>query len=349
MMNRNKEKIYLRAMFVLLIALAFSSCIDDNRNDCGEVNIRFDYSYNMLSANALSGQTNYVALYIFDSSGTLIMKEVSGNIQITNDYAVRTSELKAGKYKFVAWAKSDHLKADEADFKIPDMTVGASVLTDLTYYLKRTAGTQQHELNNLLVGMTDVEINNLNTTQNVVVPLKKINKKIRVLLLPYSGSSELDINNYTVSIVDRVGNGHVNYDYSLLSDETITYRPYYAANIVPQTAEALHPDELQKAAVVELNTSRLLVHAVDTDNPRLQITTKDNGTEIVSVNLPWFFSLTGMESHKSWGLQEYLDRQDEYVISLFIDESPGTLPENAWIRTTIIINGWVINNIPVEM
>ncbi|MEE0863542.1 MAG: FimB/Mfa2 family fimbrial subunit [Alistipes sp.] len=39
------------------------------------------------------------------------------------------------------------------------------------------------------------------------------------------------------------------------------------------------------------------------------------------------------------GDQEYLDRQDEYPMTLFLDEG-------AWGRSQIIINGWrvVINN-----
>lgn len=348
-MNRNRKRVYLPAIFILFFTLAFSSCVDENTDDCGDVSIGFDYSYNMLSANALAGQANYVVLYVFDSKGTLVMKNVSGDIQITSDYAVRTTDLKAGKYKFVAWAKSNHIKSDDADFKIPDLTVGASVLDDLTYYLKRTNGIQKHELNNLLVGITEAELSNTNAPQHVTVPLKKVNKKIRVVLLPYGGSDELDINNYIFSIVDKIGNGHINNDYSLLHDESVTYHPYYAANVVPKPSEVLSPNELQRAAVVEINTSRLMDREIEVDNPRLLITSKDTGAEIVSVNLPWFFSLTGMESHKVWGLQEYLDRQDEYVVTLFIDETSGTLPEDAWIRATIIINGWVVNNIQIEM
>lgn len=348
-MNRNKKKKSFSILLMCIAAIVFSSCIDEDRDDCGDVSIGFDYNYNMLSVNALEGQVNYVALYVFDSNGTLVMKEVSGDRHITNDYAVRTTDLKAGKYKFVAWAKSNHLKADEADFKIPDLTVGASVLKDLTYYLKRTNKTQSHELNNLLVGITEAELHNTSETQQVTVSLKKVNKKIRVVLLPFGGSDELDINNYTFSIVDKIGNGHVNYDYSLLRDEPITYTPYYAANVVPKPSEVLSPNEVQRAAVVEFNTSRLMTREIEVDNPRLSIRSKDTGMEIVSVNLPWFFSLTGMESHKIWGLQEYLDRQDEYVVTLFIDETPGTLPENTWIRTTIIINGWVVNNLEIDM
>ncbi len=198
---------------------------------------------------------------------------------------------------------------------------------------------QQSELNNLLIGAIRAEITDGPQTQEIKVGLKKVNKKIRVVLLPYRGGSKLDVADYTFSIVDEIGNGHLSYDYSLLEDEQITYRPYYAANIVPKHSEVLNPEEIDRAAVVEINTSRLW----EENNPRLIIASKTNDKEIVSVSLPWFFSLAEMEGHKKWSLQEYLDRQDEYVITLFLQDG-GT-----WAQTIIIINGWVINNIPIGM
>lgn len=48
-----------------------------------------------------------------------------------------------------------------------------------------------------------------------------------------------------------------------------------------------------------------------------------------------------MESHRIWSLQEYLDRQDEYVITLFFDN-------DKWMDVTIIINGWVVNNVNIN-
>ncbi|MDD4516686.1 FimB/Mfa2 family fimbrial subunit [Massilibacteroides sp.] len=324
------------------MTVIFFSCIDEKRDDCGEVSVGFDYSYNILSSNAFAEQVNKVTLYMFDQNGTLVWKEASGEMNFTNDYKMIIPDPKVGEYKFVAWAQSNKLKEDDADFKIPDLIVGASVLDDLSYYVRRNSGIQNKELNNLLIGATDVSINGGLSSQHIEIPLKKVNNKIRIVLLPSTENEGLDINNFNINIVDNIGNGHLRYDYSLLRDEPISYQPYYAANVTPRPSEILSPNELQQAAVAEINVSRMQIREQNVDNIRLQITSKKTQEEIVSVNLPWFFSLISMESHKNWDLQEYLDRQDEYSITLFL--SQGT-----WMQATIIINGWVINNLSIGM
>lgn len=335
-MHRYKTQIHLYT--ILVFSILISSCIKEDRESCRYVNIGFDYSYNILSANAFGDQADQVTLYVFDKDGTLVMKEVSETTNLTNDYSISAMDLKTGKYTFVAWAQSTRITDEKAYFTIPDLTVGTSVLEDLSYYLKRTSGVQQYELNNLLIGITEAEIIDTQTAQNINIPLKKVNNKIRVVLLNYGGNSAIDVNDYTFSIVDKKGNGHLKYDYTLIEDEPITYHPYYTANSKPNSSETTSPNEINQAAIIEINTSRL----AEANSPRLIITSNTDNTEIANINLPWFFSLTEMESHKGWTLQEYLDRQDEYAITLFLQGS-------SWMQEIIIINGWVINNISEDM
>lgn len=338
-MNRNYIKKYASVLLALFFALGLSSCIDEETEDCGSmVKVFFDYSYNMLSINALEEQADQLHLYVFDVNGKLVQQKGSIGQNLSNNYSEVFPNLELGKYTLVAWAKSSNLTGANSDFSIPELVVGTSTLNELTYYLKRESGVQNVELNNFLVGYKEIEVSEKNGNVLATINLKKVNKKVRVVLMPYTGGTELDVNKYDFRIIDNVGNGHVNYDYSLLSDEAITYLPYYAANVFPQPSEVLDPTEVDKAAVVEINTSRI----VDANKAKLLITNKEGGEVIMNVNLPWFLSLTGMESHKNWSLQEYLDRQDEYVITLFFNDE-------TWLSTTIIINGWVINNIDIEM
>lgn len=338
-MNRKNIKKYPSILLALFFALGLSSCIDEDTEDCGsKVKVFFDYSYNMLSTNALEEQADKLNLYVFDASGKLVQQRVSEGQSLNNDYSEILPNLELGKYTLVAWAKSSGLTNANSNFLIPEMAIGTSTLDELTYFLKREAGVQNTELNNFLVGYKEVDVLEKNGNVSTRIELKKVNKKVRVVLMPYTGGTELDVNKYDFRIIDNVGSGHVNYDYSLLPDEAITYLPYYAANVAPEPSEVLDPTEVDKAAVVEINTSRI----VDTNKAKLLITNKEGGEVIMNVNLPWFLSLTGMESHKNWTLQEYLDRQDEYVITLFFNDE-------TWLSTTIIINGWVINNIEIEM
>jgi Protein of unknown function (DUF1812). len=320
---------------LLLAIFILSSCIKENEDNCG-VTVRFAYTYNIMSANALKSQVDEVSLYVFDEDSILVRQHTNVSTSLINDF-IRLTDLRSGNYHFVACAQSKHITSDQSYFSIPDLKTGVSRVDDLTYMMKREAsGFQRHELNNFLVGVADVAVNG--SSLSVTIDLKKVNNKIRVVILPNVPGSALDVADYEFSVVDMVGNGHINYDYSLLPDKQITYLPYYAANLTPKDPEALLPDEIDRVAVVEINTSRLIAENVS----RLRIVDKKEGWEIVSMNLPWVFSLTGMENNNKWSLQEYLDRQDMYSIMLYFDD-------RTWTNGYLSINGWVINIKNIEL
>ena len=320
-----KYKTYI--FFVVFIVFT-TSCIKED-SSCGAT-VTFAYTHNILSTNAFENQVDHVTLNVFDKDGILVQQYTNGSMPLTNDFTMRLNNLKYGSYHFVVWAQSKHLTSDHSYFSIPSLTVGVSTIDELTYLMKRESGIHRHELNNLLIGMTDAVIDNGKTS--ITVYLRKVTKKIKVVILPDIPGNALNVEDYEFSIVDKVSNGHVNYDYMLLPDEPITYLPYYAANLEAETA-----GNVDRAIVVEINTSRLL----EANAPRLYIVEKKGGKKIISMNLPWVFSLTGMENHSEWSLQEYLDRQDRYTIILYFSD-------RTWIPDTIIINGWVIKNKEVE-
>ena len=331
------EKRIKTYLLLLLAAFTAFSCAKDNEGDCGmTVAVRVVYTHNILSTDALKNQADEVSLYIFGEDGILVRQYTDATSLLSNGF-IRLTGLRSSNYRFVARAQSRHITSAQSYFSIPDLKVGVSRVDELTYRMKREAsGFQQYELNNLLVGMADVVVDGRRSP--VTIALKKVTNKIRVVILPNTPGSTLDVTDYEFSVVDRVGNGHINYDYSLLPDKQITYLPYYAANLEPDEAEALVPDEIDRAAVVEINTSRLLVE----NAPRLRIINRKEGKEIVSINLPWLFSLTKMEDNKEWSLQEYLDRQDRYTIMLYFNE-------HTWMNGVFIINGWVVNYNSLEL
>lgn len=332
-MNKSINKLLHILLFVLFISQA-TSCLDEVGDDC-EFNVTFEYSYNILSTNALSDQADIVTLGVFDEGGILTAIRSSEGMTLTNDFHVSLKYLAAGSYYFVAWARSMRSNAKDGGFDVPQLIIGSSSLSEMNYYMKRSGGIQQEELDNLLVGVTEVKVSGNQDLRDVIINLKKVNKKFRIMLLPYADETELDINDYAISIVDETGNGRIRYDYSLLPDESITYRPYYETNIRPYSLVISGKAEVDPACIAEINTFRLME-----SNPlSLRIAMKDGGREIVNLNLTQLLSLTDMENHKDWSIQEYLDRQDEYVIGLYIDHN------DTWIKTTVIINGWEVNNL----
>lgn len=315
----------------LATTMAFSSCIKEYPDEC-RVSVRFLYDYNILSADAFAQQADEVTLYIFDDSG-LLLKKYDRQVSSLNGSSMDIDQLPAGRYWFAAWAKGNYLSGGNADFRIPEMTEGQSRIEDLAYRLPAGNGVQDSELNPFLVGVQEASIAN-RQRESVTINLKKVTRKIRVVIMPLAGGSGLDANDYYIRIEEPVGNGLVNYDYGVLPDAPVTYRPYYSATITPSPDETPTPAEIDRAIAAEISSSRLMA----LHEARLKISSVETGNEIVNINLPWLFSLTGMEEHHNWSLQEYLDRQDEFVITIFFQAG-------AWVDTTIIINGWVVNNI----
>ncbi|WP_101689515.1 FimB/Mfa2 family fimbrial subunit [Dysgonomonas massiliensis] len=343
-MNRYNKRVYHPILMLFITLLGFSSCsIDEDIDNCGStVSIRFDYSYNMLSSNAFGDQVDMVTLYVFDANGVLVKEEVVTG-KFDNNSSVEITDIPAGSYKLVSWAKSSTLQNAESDFIIPKMTIGSSKLDDLSYYIQKLNGESKNEQNNFLVGLTDFSARGELSRENVTISYKKVTNKIKLVVLSKDGES-LDADDYDFSITDKVGNGHINYNYELLSDEPITYLPYYTGNKLVSNESGIYPIESEEeryAAAAEFSLSRL----IEKNNAHLKIKRKDSDKYIMQINIPEYVKLTSFEGNiERWSLQEYLDRQDEYSIVVYIQENKGT-----WLWATLVINGWVINNIEIEM
>jgi hypothetical protein len=88
-------------------------------------------------------------------------------------------------------------------------------------------------------------------------------------------------------------------------------------------------------AVAELTVGRLVLE----NNPILTITNEE-GEEVLSIPLIDTALLYKRVRYQNMDNQEFLDRQDEYDIALFLDE------DDRWINSYIYINSWkvVLNN-----
>ena len=338
-----KSKIELLICSVIGVIIA-SSCVKADLRTCSKaVGVQFNYNYNTLNSNAFGEEVDKVILYAFDKDGLLVAQESVEGPEVTNDLRIPLPYIIGGKFFFAAIAQSTNIQGSLADFKVPDMIIGESKLTDLNARLKLSADrVQSHELNNFLIGYSPVDISNNSTTQTVTVNMKKVNRKIRIVLLPIRGGAQpLDPTTFDFSIIDPIGNADIDYKYEQLSGEAVIYKPYFQISTAPENGETLSENEINSAIIAEINTARLIT----SNKPKLIITDKITQKEIVRIDLIWFISLIEMKDNSAkWGLQEYLDREDQYTISLFFENDTGT-----WLKTTIIINGWVINLADFEL
>ena len=89
-------------------------------------------------------------------------------------------------------------------------------------------------------------------------------------------------------------------------------------------------------AVAEMTTGRL----VEGNRPILVVRNLEKGDVVLSVPLIDYALLVKGNYNKEMSDQEYLDRQDEYSMTFFLDEA------GRWISSSIIVNSWrvVLNN-----
>ena len=144
----DRKNITYKFLLIAVFAIfTLSSCVKDDDGDCG-VTVRFAYTYNILSADALKKQVDEVSLYIFSEDGILV-KQFINTITPLNYYFIRLTDLRSGNYHFVACAQSKHITSDQSYFSRPNLKAGVSSIDELTYVMKReeASGFQRLELN----------------------------------------------------------------------------------------------------------------------------------------------------------------------------------------------------------
>ena len=162
------------------------------------------------------------------------------------------------------------------------------------------------------------------------IPLVKDTKTVRVVLQHLDGSP-VPADRFTFNIA--CANGLMAHDNSLLPDEVLNYRPYYTASGTAETqADGTRATTSISTALAEMSTGRLVW---DNGTPAtLSVTNNETGQVVLSIPLMDYALLVKGYYNRDMPDQEYLDRQDEYNLTFFLDEN------NRWVSSTIIINSW---------
>lgn len=331
-------------MMAVTLGSAVVSCdsiLDEDDVDCSvEYRVKFKYDYNMKYADAFSREVSSVALYAFDDNGKLVyQKTEAGDVLAVDGYSMAV-DMEPGDYHLITWAGL----SDEASFSVPLITQGVSSLEELQCKMDRIysraadgSAVVSSKLSSLWHGeVTKQSFTRAATRQVVTVPLVKNTNTIRVILQQMDGVT-VDVDKFEFTITDD--NGLMNYNNKLISDETLTYYPYYRAQggtVAGKSARAegdaaAAEDDNISVAIAQITVGRL----VEENNPKLTITNTETGETVLSIPLVKYLLLTEAEGHDMTN-QEYLDRQDEYNMTFFLDESMK------WINTRIIINDWVV-------
>lgn len=345
---------HLFAALATLFALTtlLSSCdsvIYDDEGDCSvSYRLHFKYDYNMKFADAFAHEVKAVHVYAFNEDSVLVWEQTEESSALAADDYAMTLSLPAGKYHLIAWCSGDNTAAGttatkaissrQHSFTTPDLTVGTSRMTDLTCRLNRKTSTADAEtegkayvdedLTSLYHGQLTVELptNADGGTYDYTMSLTKDTNHLRVILQHLSGKA-VDVSQFTFTLEDE--NGLMNYDNALLPDDSITYRTW---NTESGEAGVESSDGTQTSvgvAIADLTTARLI------DGHKMYLTIRNAKGDVV-VRVPFIdyaLLVKGYYNH-AMSNQEYLDRQDEYSMTFFLDESDN------WLSASVLINAW---------
>lgn len=341
-LQQKTSKLLLLSALVCTMA-SCDSILNYDEGDCSvEYRVRFKYDYNMKYANAFANEVKRVTLYAFDETGTFVYQRTEeGEILKADDYSMKV-DIEPGNYHLIAWAGL----TDES-YAIPLLTPGKSDLDELTVKTKRILQTRaadgepinliKEKLALLWHGESLQAFTRAGKQNMITIPLVKNTNTFRIILQQMEGKA-LNVDDFEFSIYDD--NGWLNYDNSLLKDNLLTYQPYHTASGGINRSETRADEEITQisTAIAEITVNRLMADK----NPTLRITDKNNGSVVLNIPLVDFLVLTKPSSH-SMSSQEYMDRQDEYTMTFFLDKY------RQWLQTEIIINGWHIRLDDVDL
>ena len=279
-------------MMAVTLGSAVVSCdsiLDEDDVDCSvEYRVKFKYDYNMKYADAFSREVSSVALYAFDDNGKLVyQKTEAGDVLAADGYSMAV-DMEPGDYHLITWAGL----SDEASFSVPLITQGVSSLEELQCKMDRIysraadgSAVVSSKLSSLWHGeVTKQSFTRAATQQVVTVPLVKNTNTIRVILQQMDGVT-VDVDKFEFTITDD--NGLMNYDNKQISDETLTYYPYYRAQggtVAGKSARAegdgaAAEDDNISVAIAQISVGRL----VEENNPKLTITNTETGETVLSI------------------------------------------------------------------
>lgn len=324
-------------MTAILMGMLSSSCdkaIYDGGGDC-QIAVRFKFDFNLKYADAFRNEVKSVALYVFEPGGKFVTKAAEAGPALSLDgYVLEIPGLPSGHYDLVAWCGLEDADA----FSVPD----PATKQELMCSLKTKSRTKAEEtymdqfLGSLFYGSVDgVDLLNLppGSVNTVVIPLVKDTNNIRVLLQSINSDINLTPEQFEFAIYDY--NGRLNYKNEIPSFDPITYDPF---NTKQGSVTLNDGTEVLTAAVAEFSVGRLFVR--DANKARLVITQVSSGQEVFNIPIVDYFCMVKGYYSQEMSDQEYLDRQDDYSIVVFLEHKETT--DGGYLAARVYVNGWQI-------
>nr|WP_303217086.1 FimB/Mfa2 family fimbrial subunit [uncultured Prevotella sp.] len=356
--------------FSAIALTTMSSCIKEDMDDCppaiSKVALQFDYTYNVKQADAFAAEVKNINVYAFDENGKFFDSYIESREKFETGHTMEITGLKDGKYTFVCLARDRQVMSraedDEMEFSFASLTPGVSTIDDLTERMGKDNGEEiknDKEFAALYTAKTQVDFQRLNQNGNEgtvvtsTLSLMKCTKTYRIVLLPYENDqADFKPENFDVRIEGSAA--WLDHKGEKVKNEKITYLPYNMerrANYDGAHTE-VNEEPVDQALIYDLSSSRMFERQNDRravrdgdknnyDDKRIIITDlrdKDNPIELFNHSLPWFLALCGEKVNPNWDDQEYLDREDHYVLMFYVSDK-----RDYNMITKVNVNGWNVN------
>lgn len=356
--------------FSAIALTTMSSCIKEDMDDCppaiSKVALQFDYTYNVKQADAFAAEVKNINVYAFDENGKFFDSYIESREKFETGHTMEITGLKDGKYTFVCLARDRQVMSraedDEMEFSFASLTPGVSTIADLTERMGKDNGEEiknDKEFAALYTAKTQVDFQRLNqkgnegTVVTSTLSLMKCTKTYRIVLLPYENDqADFKPENFDVRIEGSAA--WLDHKGEKVKNEGITYLPYNMerrANYDGAHTE-VNEEPVDQALIYDLSSSRMFERQSDRrvvrdgdknnyDDKRIIITDlrdKDNPIELFNHSLPWFLALCGEKVNQNWDDQEYLDREDHYVLMFYVSDK-----RDYNMITKVNVNGWNVN------
>lgn len=356
--------------FSAIALTTMSSCIKEDMDDCppaiSKVALQFDYTYNVKQADAFAAEVKNINVYAFDENGKFFDSYIESREKFETGHTMEITGLKDGKYTFVCLARDRQVMSraedDEMEFSFASLTPGVSTIDDLTERMGKDNGEEiknDKEFAALYTAKTQVDFQRLNqkgnegTVVTSTLSLMKCTKTYRIVLLPYENDqADFKPENFDVRIEGSAA--WLDHKGEKVKNERITYLPYNMerrANYDGAHTE-VNEEPVDQALIYDLSSSRMFERQNDRrvvrdgdknnyDDKRIIITDlrdKDHPIELFNHSLPWFLALCGEKVNPNWDDQEYLDREDHYVLMFYVSDK-----RDYNMITKVNVNGWNVN------
>ena len=308
---------------VLTLGLVSCEYIHEDLKPCDHY-LHFTYTHNMKFADAFQHElvcqeeAKTAELFIFDGDGKFLSSQ-SLPTETLQENRIRLN-LDPGKYKLLAWAG-----LNDTDYTWTKPAASES-MDEWLMSVRQDKGVVARELSGLFQGTLELTIPSGGET-DTEFPLVKNTNKIRLALIDANSGTGLQADDFT--ILATTHNGDLNAQNQPVADEAVLWKPYLQQ---VETVADTEGGTAMQAVVAELNTMRLM----DGSQTSLQLSHKGEEAPFLQVDLTDFLLLTQMESH-DLDAQEYLDRQDEYTIVVYLDIVDGKAH-----CLEVIVNDWTI-------